>query len=472
MSSPVAAVKKILFTRGLVLLVGLGALLGCTTSDHGRTVDSGDTGPGEHTPAKSTATSESHSDEDRASLSCDDLQRQADAEELLFALLEKELPEELRVLIEEPEAHRLQILVGQVVETTSGDTCLIEHGLRVDAEYFYPASSVKTLASIAALQLASEYEGAPRPELDLDDIIWLRERDDPNDRYSTFTSKPAGTLRNLVEEAQIISSNQAYNHLFDLVGHERLNQAIRQAGLKSTRLQHRFFSQRTPEQERWSPAVSIQQGSYQGATQSETDNVQPDLHPLLPARQSTAAMPPLEINGIQVGSSYIEGREIRHQPMDFSPFNYFSLADHLHLMAFLFRPDLTKIYFQGLSSDHLSLLTDAMVRDPLEYRPNLGAGAQRRFKPALSGVEEILPPERVRYSNKGGRAYGFHIENAYILDTHTGRDVFLAVVVYVNQNQRLNDNTYEYDELSFPFLQALGAIVARQFLALDDTAMD
>jgi len=34
-------------------------------------------------------------------------------------------------------------------------------------------------------------------------------------------------------------------------------------------------------------------------------------------------------------------------------------------------------------------------------------------------------------------------------------------VLYVNQNETLNDNTYEYNEISIPFLAALGNAVYR-----------
>jgi hypothetical protein len=58
-----------------------------------------------------------------------------------------------------------------------------------------------------------------------------------------------------------------------------------------------------------------------------------------------------------------------------------------------------------------------------------------------------------------GLAHGFLLDNAYVVDVKNKVEFFLSAVVYVNQNETLNDNTYEYDEISIPFLAALGNAV-------------
>ncbi|MEZ4473603.1 MAG: hypothetical protein R3F60_23000 [bacterium] len=51
--------------------------------------------------------------------------------------------------------HRVQVLVS-FVKTVDGRKVLERHGFRVDAEYFYPASAVKTCGAVAALQRFAE----------------------------------------------------------------------------------------------------------------------------------------------------------------------------------------------------------------------------------------------------------------------------------------------------------------------------
>ena len=65
-------------------------------------------------------------------------------------------------------------------------------------------------------------------------------------------------------------------------------------------------------------------------------------------------------------------------------------------------------------------------------------------------------PSNIRIYNKVGMAYGFLIDNAYIIDTDSGLEFFLSAVIYVNSNGVLNDDDYEYEELGLPFLSALG----------------
>lgn len=110
--------------------------------------------------------------------------------EAVVADLSRRWPEVTR----DPERFRFQFLAS--CEGTS-------IAYRPDAEYFYPASSVKTCAALAALALF------PRPEVE---------------REVTLLS--------------VVSDNPAYNALFDRVGVERLNAMMRDAGLASVRLTH------------------------------------------------------------------------------------------------------------------------------------------------------------------------------------------------------------------------------------------
>lgn len=400
---------------------------------------------------------ESHIAEDNgfsATAGCEQLQQRASDVSVLADLLEEHLPEELRPLIENPEPHRLQLLVTEVVETQEGP-CLVEHGFRVDAEYFYPASAIKTVAAIAALQ-DLEHQSFDAP-LELSDVLWFHDADDFDDLEATdFSPTATNSVEDLIEQTLIISSNQGFNRLFDLAGHERLNQSMWEAGLDSLRMQHRMFSWRTIDQEKWAPRVSIE-------AENGNSGVDSSLQEVRPQRQSSLDLPPLDISGLEIGQSYLEFGTIHQEPMDFSTKNYLSLREHQQLMIALYHPALTDVHFEGLQS-HRTLLTETMGRDPESFSDDLGDDVERRFKPALPGFAEVLPRQRLQYFNKGGRAYGFHVENAYVNDVEADRSLFLTAVVYVNENQRLNDDQYEYDELSFPFFHSLGEIVARQFL--------
>ena len=68
-------------------------------------------------------------------------------------------------------------------------------------------------------------------------------------------------------------------------------------------------------------------------------------------------------------------------------------------------------------------------------------------------------PDNIKIFNSVGWAYGFLIDNAYIIDTVNDIEFFLSAVIYVNKNEILNDDQYQYYELGLPFLANLGKII-------------
>ncbi len=82
----------------------------------------------------------------------------------------------------------------------------------------------------------------------------------------------------------------------------------------------------------------------------------------------------------------------------------------------------------------------------------------------LPGIARVLPPDRIEYLGKSGRAYGFHLDNAYIENLDNGCAVAVTATIYANANEVLNDDAYEYDEVTRPFLRDLGEAVARASL--------
>jgi hypothetical protein len=65
-------------------------------------------------------------------------------------------------------------------------------------------------------------------------------------------------------------------------------------------------------------------------------------------------------------------------------------------------------------------------------------------------------PENIKIYNKIGCAYGYLIDNAYIVDNEKGIEFMLTSVIYTNENDILNDGKYEYYKIGMPFLANLG----------------
>jgi hypothetical protein len=112
----------------------------------------------------------------------------------------------------------------------------------------------------------------------------------------------------------------------------------------------------------------------------------------------------------------------------------------------------------GLSAKQRDLVVRAMTSrlEPSRFAAEHG--------PLSPGALAVLPAERLRYLGKSGRAYGFHLENAYIEDLQTRRGFFVTVAVYANPDSIMNDDDYAYDEISRPLMRSLGEALTRAIL--------
>lgn len=372
--------------------------------------------------------------------SCETLREVADARGLSDRLARSLV--QSREALDKAQLNRTQVLISEVVEASDGP-CLVEWGHRVDAEYFYPASAIKTVASVAALRLVQESDA-----VDLDTPLVFQDESGPSE---------ASSLRELIRSTQIVSSNSDFNRLFDFAGHEAIHRVIHGAGLDSLRLHHRMFSKASLAEERRAPAVST--GCENGERGCEPRQI-------WSKRASTYELSELGVSGQHVGSTYIDPVEggLVDEPMDFSVKNALSLRDHQALNIGLVHPELGPDL--GLDETSRRVLLEACKANPEEFQPDLGTDALKRFKPMMPGVLKYVDSRHISYCNKGGRALGFHVENAAVtLDTAAGRrTVFVTASIYANPNARLNDDDYAYDEMSYPFFEELGAMVAQDVL--------
>ena len=143
----------------------------------------------------------------------------------------------LAPILSDPARYRAQVLLTEVVETsgkgTDNDecphtrhTCLRRHAFREDAEYFYPASTVKLFGAIAACValrgLARTHRG-----LDLDTPLAFGARPaNANEdgvlgaveTTEEFLKKNVTTLRAELAKLFVVSDNRAVNRCSDICG--------------------------------------------------------------------------------------------------------------------------------------------------------------------------------------------------------------------------------------------------------------
>lgn len=357
----------------------------------------------------------------------------------------------LQAILREARAHRLQVLLGEPHVTAAGRVELVRSRLGDARQYFYPASTVKLGAAVAALVELNRINAALGTAFDLDVELQIAPRfagDPPDARFA---------LRRDLRLLFLRSDNPAFNHCYELVGPQRLNAMLHEAGFPSWRLWHRLAERRPLREQRATRAVTLRQHGREH---------------LVPARQHELALDNSDYDDLLVGDGHLVDGELVARPMSFAQKNAVALEDLQDMLAAVVRPEIAtgRRGFPELSLQQRAFLVQALGELPRESRDPVldAAGHPDEFcKFILPGVRRVVPAEHVRVYDKIGRAYGFSIENAYVEDMRSGRGFFLAAVLYTNPDGVLDDDRYGYAEIADPFLVALGEVVTRAVLGGD-----
>lgn len=351
----------------------------------------------------------------------------------------------LRAVADRAEEHRLQILLS--IERPEGT--LESHGFRVDAEYFYPASTIKLIAALAAMEtlerLAREHGVPISPDTPMvihpclaDQVI--------EDRDDSHVAGPAAgsiTVGHEIHKLALVSDNPAHNRLLALVGHRGLNDyATTALGLSSARLMHRLSDPRTLEENQRTPRVDLR---------TPTGVV------TVPARESGLALDNSGTPRLEVGEAHIvEGRRVPG-PMSFLHKNRVGLADLHRLIVLTARRE------RPIAAPSWDRLHEAMTMYPRQSADPVYAPAEypdHFVKFLLPGLRRLGLPTDPVILNKVGQAYGFTTENARV--SSPGRATFyLTATLYANASGVMNADTYDDKAVAEPFMADLGEAIAR-----------
>jgi hypothetical protein len=350
-----------------------------------------------------------------------------------------------------PEAYRLQMLYTRIRRDAAGQPHFRSYSYRLKPrDYFYPASAVKLAAAALALEklrrLSRQVPGLSPESVMLTDSAFAGQTPAGRDS-SSASGRP--TLANYVRKALLVSDNDAFNRLYELVGPAELNAGLARLGLRHSRLLHRLAVGDQEPGSRHTNPVSFY-----------ADTAVTRLLYQQPAGFFNGSWPRLRLRGEGIGNSYVQGTQVVPGSLDFSQKNAFSLPDLQQLLrVVLFPESVPPTQRLQLAPEDYALLRQALSQAPRE-------SAYPRYDPAhypdtyakfLLGGGGLAPlPPGVRVFNKIGQAYGFLIDNAYVQDAANGVEFLLSAVLYVNADGVLNDDKYEYDTIGLPFLRDLG----------------
>ncbi|WP_167855258.1 serine hydrolase [Hymenobacter wooponensis] len=360
----------------------------------------------------------------------------------------------LASVLREAKAHRLQVLYTQINRDAQGQPHFRTYRLRVrPREYFYPASSIKLLTAMLALEKLRALS-ASIPELTPESAWRIDSAFAGQTRVLRDTSSASGraSLAQYLRKMLLVSDNDAYNRLYEFVGPKALNEGLRRHGLHHTVLRHRLSVGDQDPGARHTNPISI----YTDTTLQRPVYVQP-------AAVFEGEWPRVRQRGQHIGKAYFQGNQRLEKPLDFSTKNTTSLPDlQWMLRAILFPEAIPAPQRLALDSADSSFLRRYLSLVPRashypRYSPTAYPDNYAKF--LLAGGAPGSLPEGVQIFNKIGQAYGFLIDNAYIRNQEQHVEFLLSAVVYVNADEVLNDDQYEYDTVGLPFLRRLGEVV-------------
>jgi hypothetical protein len=374
-------------------------------------------------------------------------------------------PARFGAIVERADEFRLKIELAVVTEDADGGPTLERHSFDAGPEYFYPASTVKTCAAIAAALRLREFEA----QLNLDLPLGLRTPlrfhplfDGESMESVDATNVDDGTLNlaHAMRKVFLVSDNEAFNHLYEFAGNNRLNRTMWSAGLLSTRIRHRLSEFHSPEDQLRTPRIDLDLGGDSLVSFGQENGV---------ANGSNEGM-----TGVDLGERYYSGGELIQGPKSFDHKNYMSLRDLQDLQIMLLRPDVRipgrpKGAGFPLENADREFMRAAMAETPGASQNPVYPSEDypdHYSKFLAPGVWKVLPRGDVTIRDKVGRAYGFSTTNSEVVEERTGQSYFLAATLYANPNGTLNDDDYDY-ELADQFFEDLGEAATRHLFGSD-----
>lgn len=352
-------------------------------------------------------------------------------------------PAQFRKVIDHARKLEVQVIYTRIDRDAENRPHFTRYTFNADSDrYFYPASTVKFPMVLLALEKLHQLQ-IPAQTAMVHDSAWSGHR---KVRQDTTSEGGMPSVAHYAKKILVVSDNDAYNRLYDFVGQEEANRRLAEKGYR-LRILHRLERASTPAENRHTEPVAFYR----------KDSL---IH----------AQPMLVNDSIPVGPKILKGRgyyakgKLVRKPMDFSYRNFFSLHDQQEMLKAVIFPESVseKKRFNLRPEDRRMVLQymsqlPAETRFPAYYKDSTLYDGWCKF--LMFGDDTTSIPSGIRIFNKVGDAYGYTIDNAYIIDVDKGIEFMLSAVIHSNRDGIFNDDKYEYTTVCFPFLRNLGKLV-------------
>ncbi len=360
----------------------------------------------------------------------------------------KREPQNFERILTSKELLEVQIIYTQIDRDENNIPTFSSFHYNVDTtRYFYPASTVKFPMCLLALEKINKLriEGLNIYTPMFHDSIYSGQLAVMRD---TTSENGLPSVAHYVKKILTVSDNDAYNRLYEFMGQQAANDILHEKGYH-VRFLHRLERALSPDQNRHTEPVRFINGGkniYEQSMLVNKDSIVP------PAR-------------ILKGKGYYKSDTLLIQkPFDFTYKNFFSLRDQQDVLRTVLFPesvnastrfDLTDEDYQFVYQYMSQLPTETIY--PAYTKDSSYHDAYCKFFMYGAGKERI--PDHIRIFNKVGDAYGYLIDNAYVVDFKNGVEFMISAVINVNTDEIYNDGKYEYETIGYPFFINLGQLI-------------
>lgn len=361
---------------------------------------------------------------------------------------EVEIPEKyplLKQVLNNSDKYQVQILFSTVMREEDGKVSFMDHSFALnDDTYFYPASTVKLPVAILALEWLESQQIAGLTKESIMHTDSVRPSQLP--AYSDSTSPNLQpSIGHYIKKILLVSDNDAYNRLYELLGQDYINQSLQAKGLTHTVINHRLSMPMSEEENRHFNPIRFY--AENGERRYSLD-----------ARNTDVIYK--NVGKPTIGKAYYQSGVLMEEPMDFTYKNKFALSDLHGVVKRIVFPEAFAAHERFKISEESRLfilkymgMLPGESEYPAYHLPEYYDSYSKFFK---FGTSKEPMPKHIRILNKTGWAYGHLLDAAYIVDLKDGVEFLVSAVIYVNENETLNDDTYEYVSIGLPFFAELG----------------
>jgi hypothetical protein len=353
----------------------------------------------------------------------------------------------LKRIIQSKLKYKPQIIYTQINRDKSNNPTFKNHTYLVDStNYFYCASLVKLPCSVFALEKINglKIKNLSRNTRMLTDSNYYCQKTTWEDTSSQNGNQ---SIEHHIKKMLLVSDNVSYSRVFEFLNPNYIQTRLTGLGHPTARIVHRFDVPCIGKGNKHFNAIKFMDDSGKLIYSQPADSLTEDFKP------------PFE--KVFLGKNvYNRKKRLIAEGKDFTKSNYLSLQMiHGFLRDLVFNEFKPKENQFNLSENDWEFLMKHLGMYPREstwprYNPKTYYDSYKKYFFYGSSVP-VINSDTLRIFNIVGRAYGFEVDCAYIVDFRTNTEFMLSAVIYTNQRNSFGTGSYEYDTEGLPFLKEL-----------------